>query len=303
MAASPTGLRGPATLERTCPEDERTSPEDERTSPVADAERPLADRARPQGDGGCPELGGVCPRGVRGSPLGEATAPEVVRYTDLVGSCGADCGITRVREREKQAAVALAERLHPNLVWSRPLDRAPAVSFDTLVSLGQRLEELLPVRAIVRMGETGGADAIYLLAGLHAPALCELADGTPVDPEVALVPSETYLRIAFSPFDRFVTIQEIRVAARPASPHQVEIVEEPMAGVEDRRLRTMVKGLQGALRKSGLTLLDMAFLGQRLEGPPQPAFVRDYHEEPTLWSLLFDPAPPTTIRASLVPVG
>jgi len=208
-----------------------------------------------------------------------------------------------VREREKRAALALAERLHPELVWARPPHREPAVSFDALVSIGRRLEELLPVRSIVRVGERGGTDAIYLLAGLHTPALCELADGAPVGPDDVLVPRETYLRIAFSPYDRFVTIQEVLVEARPAPRHQLEIVEEPLAGVVDRRLRTMVKGLQGALRKADLTLLDMAFLVERLAGPAQAAFVRDFHEEPMLWSLLFDPAPPTTIRASLVPVA
>jgi hypothetical protein len=297
------------------PEDERTCPEDERTCPEDERMRPEDERTCPEDERTCPEDEPTRPTGRRAHPHDERTVPQGdrggpqaskswIRYTDLVGSCGADCGITRVREREKRAALALAERLHPHLVWCRPSDRAPAVPFDTLVSLGQRLEELLPVRAIVRTGETGGAaDSLYLLAGLHSPALCELADGTPVDPGVALVSSETYLRLAFSPFDRLVTIQEVRVTARPVSPHQVEIVEEPMAGVSDRRLRDMVKGLQGALRKSGLTLLDMAFLGARLEGPPQAAFVRDYHEEPTLWSLLFDPAPPTTIRASLVAVG
>lgn len=220
-----------------------------------------------------------------------------------MGSCGADCGITRVREREKQAALALAERLHPGLVWRRPSDGvASGVPFDEVVALGQRLEELLPVRAIVRAGDAGAPDCIYLLAGLHEPALCEVVDRDRVDPNHALASHETYLRLAFSPFDRLVTIQEVRVASRPASRRAVEIVEEPMAGVVDRRLREMVKGLQGAVRKATLTLLDMAFLTQPVEGRAQAAFERDFAEQPTLWSLLFDPSPPTTIRASLLAI-
>jgi hypothetical protein len=226
-----------------------------------------------------------------------------------MGACGADCGITRIRDREKQAALALADRLHPGRVWRRLPDREPAVSFDALLAIGRHLEEVLPVRAMVRAAEAGGADAIYLLAGVHAPALCEIADGATIDGGRALVPRETYLRIVFSPFGRLVTIQEVRVVAshshpstRLDAPPSLQIVEEPLAGVEDRRLRTMVKGLQGALRKKNLTLLDMAFLVQPLEGGPHTAFLRDYHEEPMLWSLLFDPIPPTTVRASLVPL-
>jgi|HubBroStandDraft_2_1064218.scaffolds.fasta_scaffold157241_2 hypothetical protein len=226
-----------------------------------------------------------------------------------MGACGADCGITRIRDREKQAALALAERLHPGRVWRRVPDREPAVTFDDLLEIGRHLEDVLPVRAIVRAAEARGADAIYLLAGVHAPALCEIADGATVDGGRAFVPRETYLRVVFSPFGRLVTIQEVRVVAshsppstRSEVPLSLQIVEEPLAGVEDRRLRTMVKGLQGALRKKNLTLLDMAFLVQPLEGGPQTAFLGDYHEEPMLWSLLFDPIPPTTVRASLVPL-
>ncbi len=219
-----------------------------------------------------------------------------------MGACGADCGITRVREREKEAARTLAGRLYPDLVRGRRADRAPAVSFDALLTLGRLLEDLLPVRVIVRPAEGGGADAVYVLAGLHAPSLCEIADGAPSGPLASLIPRETYLRIVFSPFGRFVTIQEVRLTARSPRADKVEIVEEPLAGVEDRRLRTMVKGLQGALRKAGFTLLDMAFLVERLVGRAEEAFVPDVHEEPMLWSLLFDPAPPTTVRASLVPL-
>jgi hypothetical protein len=46
----------------------------------------------------------------------------------------------------------------------------------------------------------------------------------------------------------------------------------------------------------------MAFLARPLEGA-QTSFMREFHDSPTLWSLLFDAAPPTTVRASLVPMG
>jgi hypothetical protein len=155
------------------------------------------------------------------------------------------------------------------------------------------------MRAIVRTLDTQGASVIDLLAGLHAPALLEIADGARVDPSVALSKHEVYLRVAFSPWGRFVTIQEVDVFARPTAV-DVEIVEEPISGVQDVRLRAMVKGLQGALRKARFTLLDMAFLATPLEGE-QGAYVQEFRETPTVWSLLFDAAPPATVRASLVP--
>jgi hypothetical protein len=178
---------------------------------------------------------------------------------------------------------------------------AHAVSHDAMVAIGRHLEELLPVRSIVRSGEDGGTSAIYLLMGLHAPSLCEIADGAgPVDPQ-SVVSHETYLRIPFSPFDRLVTIQEVRVHARWTPEDALSIVEEPMGGVVDGRLRGAIKGLQGALRKAGLTLLDMAFLDEKPAARPQTAYEAQFGEEPTLWSLLFDPAPATMMRASLVP--
>jgi hypothetical protein len=211
-----------------------------------------------------------------------------------MGACGGgECGITRVREEERKVALAVAERVHPGLVWQRVEGVAQVVPFDVVASIARRLEELLPMRAIVRT-----ESAIYLLAGLHAPSLAEIVDAGRADAIEPLPEGEVYLRVAFSPWGRFVTIQEVRLSARVA-PAAVEIVEAPVLGVEDVRLRAMVKGLQGALRKARLTLLDMAFLAKPLEGK-QADYVREFHEEPTLWSLLFDPAPPTTVRVALV---
>src|SRR5580692_7522483 len=113
-----------------------------------------------------------------------------------MGACGADCGITRVREREKRAALVLAERIHPGLVWRRPSSLVtPGVHFDSVVALARRLEEHLPVRAIVRASDAGGPDCIYLLAGLHEPALCEIAEQKAIAPGEVVVPRETYLRV------------------------------------------------------------------------------------------------------------
>jgi hypothetical protein len=214
-----------------------------------------------------------------------------------MGACGKDCGITRVREEERKAALAVAERAFPGLVWRRRGEPPPSITFDAVLSIARHLEDLLPMRAIVR-AESSGVLAIDLLAGLHAPALIEIVRAGPVEAKTSLADHEVYLRVSFSPWGRFVTIQEVRVSLH-ATRETLEIVEEPVLGVVDVRLRAVVKGLQGALRKAHLTLLDMAFLAQRAEGV-QTAYLLEFHEDPTLWSLLFDSAPPTTVRASLV---
>jgi hypothetical protein len=214
-----------------------------------------------------------------------------------MSSCGADCGITRVREAEREAALAVAERIHPGLVWRESArSTAALVTFDAMSALARHLEELLPMRAIVR--EAGPA-AVDLLAGLHEPCLLEIAEQRRIEPELVFREREVYLRVAFSPWGRFVTILEVDVTARNAG-DELEIVEEPLLGVEDPRLRPMVKGLQGALRKARLTLLDMAFLSTPVEGD-QKAFVERFAEAPTLWSLLFDPLPAASVRAFIVP--
>src|ERR1700722_432472 len=131
-----------------------------------------------------------------------------------MGACGSDCGITRVRAAERQAALAVAERAHPGLVWSKARSLSPAIPFDTVVSLARHLEELLPVRAIVRTSGAGASCFIALLAGLHEPSLVEIADGGFSSPSGAIPTSEVYLRVTFSPWGRFVTIQEVVVQAR-----------------------------------------------------------------------------------------
>ncbi len=217
-----------------------------------------------------------------------------------MGACGAGCGITKQREREQQAAVDAAARAYPGWVWRpEPAALSPALPFDAVRALGAELEQLLPVRAIARTAEGSGCDWLYLLAGVHAPCLVEVADGAP--PPRAPRLRETYVRVGLSSLGPFATLQEVRVSARPSRGALI-VVEEPRMGVEDRRLTHIVKGLQGALRKAKIVVLDMAVLVQPPpEDAPQPAYLRAYGEPPARWAFLFDPAPPTTKRAIEIP--
>lgn len=226
-----------------------------------------------------------------------------------MGSCGTTCGINKERQRERARAVKAVERSFPGFVWRVLEEPSPqALAADGITELGRALEQILPVRAIPRLAEIGSCDWLYLLAGLHEPALVEVADAavpnhTPRNnARVELRDRETYVRLGFSPIGRYVTIQEVVCTADHLEEEALEIVETPKVGVEDRRLQVIVKGLQGALRKSKLVVLDMAFL---VEPPPvvvaQDAFEMAFGGEPQLWSFLFDAAPASTTRAHFIP--
>jgi hypothetical protein len=174
---------------------------------------------------------------------------------------------------------------------------------DALAAFARELEGLLPVRAHVRRGEDGDAAWVYLLVGVHAPSLIEAVDGAVGADASALHVEETYLRLGFSALGPFVALQEVRVTR--ASEGGVTVVgEEPLLGVEDRRLQAIVKALQGKLRAEKRVLLDMAFLlqgGRDAKAPPSSdAYVSRYGEAPTLFAFLFDPVPPATPRYALL---
>jgi hypothetical protein len=217
-----------------------------------------------------------------------------------MGACGATCGIQKERERDRQMALAAAERAHPGFVWRpEPLGACGGLSNDAIRELGARLEELLPVRAVVRVGDAG-CDFLYLLAGVHSPCLCELLDGVAPPPRKGAHPSETYVRIAFSPVGRFATLQEA-VFSASLTRAGTAVVEEPVMGVKDRRLQSIVKGLQGALRKARLIVLDMAFVaGPPPVTPAQPAYAQAFAGEPSLWSFLYEGPPPHATRAAVI---
>ena len=168
---------------------------------------------------------------------------------------------------------------------------------DAIVRLGTSLEELVPVRALPRLGDPG-CDWLYLLAGLHRPSLVEIFDGA-LSPSEDMKTAETYVRVGFSRVGPFVTLQEVRMTASPCAAG-AELVEEPVLGVVDRRLAHIVKGLQGALRKANLVVLDMAFLVEPVGAGSQDEFTRAYGGVPCRWSFLFEGTPPTTARAGRV---
>lgn len=205
----------------------------------------------------------------------------------MAGCGGGTCGIQKGREREKAAALrALGHALGGGAT-------SAGLPLDEIARLGAHLEEILPVRAFVRPGgEAGACDWLYLLAGLHPASLYELAEGTH-DPAERTRDEETYVRLGFSPLGPFVTLQEVAMRVEGGDPPL--LFEEPKVGVEDRRLQLIIKGLQGALRKRRLVVLDAAFL---VGSPPAElsAGLGDAQAPSTVWAGLFDPDPPDMQR-------
>lgn len=216
----------------------------------------------------------------------------------MSGCGGGSCGITKVREAERErarrAVIHAYGRRAEQARSAARVERAPEPI--DLAALGRTFEEALPVRAFVAEAEPDDlARWLYLLVGLHEPSLWELREGvarsTPSRAE------ETYVRVGLSAIGRYATLQECVLDATEDR-NLLLVRESPRLGVTDTRLRKVVTCAQGVTRSAGLVLLDIAFLVE-----PAPAALRDdasilarFGREPTMWSLLFDPAPPTTTR-------
>lgn len=215
-----------------------------------------------------------------------------------MSGCGsANCGIQRERERQREQAMEAILDAFPGLRRPGLPPAASPLSSDQQRALGARIEEVLPVRALPRPPDAPGACGwLYLLAGLHRPCLLEL-EAEEEGPQVAALTSdlappvcETYVRVGFSPLGPYVTLQETRLTLTHDE-GTFFLEEQPCWGVQDTRLRAIIKGLQGKLRRERLVLLDMAFLAQPLG-------------DELIWSYLFDPSPPDTSRLSVVgPAG
>ncbi len=207
-------------------------------------------------------------------------------------ACGSTCGITKERARELDRARGRAGEVHDR---RPPVGSPRALSFDALASLGDTLEELLPLRAHVRAGEGGACDSLFLLAGLHEPSLAAIVDDVSLVSHVSgasALHGETYLRIAISPYGRYAVVQEIRAACE-LLPDGLAIVFDPQPGVIDRRLQLPVKGALGALRKARVVVLDLgatlAPLGLEGDG------------DASLWSCLFEATSPLAPTAFWLP--
>jgi len=186
-----------------------------------------------------------------------------------MSACGSNCGITRERERQKDAARALARSL------AACGDEGASPWRDGEVdALAAELGEALPCRVCVVEDE---ATWIHLVATVDERAWVAARELGEAPPERA---AETSLRVGLSRHARYATLQEARFSGSPDGDGWW-IEEDRLAGVDDRRLQTFVKAAQGILRKRKVVCLDAAFLAEP---------VREGSEE-TLWAVLFDRDP------------
>ena len=186
-----------------------------------------------------------------------------------MSACGSNCGITRERERQKDAARALARSL------AGGGDDGPSPWRDGEIDgLAAELGEALPCRVCVVEDDTTWIHLVATVDDRAWVAARELGEAPPARAQ------ETSLRVGLSRHARYATLQETRfTGAREGDGWWIE--EDRLAGVEDRRLQTFVKAAQGILRKRKVVCLDAAFLAEP---------VREGSEE-TLWAVLFDRDP------------
>lgn len=201
-----------------------------------------------------------------------------------MGACGATCGITRERARQREAARALA-------LSARSAGACGAVvrAFgpEEVAQLAARLEAALPCQVRV-LDDPSGAWWVYLVASMSEPTWVDVLGAVGAGPRSGS--EETALRVGLSPLGRYATLQEVTLRGE-LQPDGVYIEEHRAVGVVDRRLQLFVKATQGLLRSLKIVTLDAAFLVEPLEPGG----------DDTVWTALFDPDPMGVTVASFVP--
>jgi hypothetical protein len=205
-----------------------------------------------------------------------------------MGTCGASCGITKTREREREVATGVARRAFPDGRRDTPAwwpATAPFAAGEA-EKLAEALRGALPCRVVVvSPADELAATWVYVVATMGDATWIERREG---DAAAPVETEERGLRVGLSALHRAATVQEFTV--RAAVEGDAAWVEEArVAGVDDRRLQLFVKASQGLLRTMKITTLDAAFLeGFAVEGADP------------LWSLLFDPEPMVSRAGSWV---
>lgn len=204
-----------------------------------------------------------------------------------MGACGAECGIARQRDREREVARSVARAVWPEgRGASSGALAALGVDPERASALATRLVETLPINAIEEPEDLDHVASIYCIATVADETWVGFRNGRCPRPAHR---AERGLRVALSPFGPYATLQEVHLEAQ-CDADGAWIEERRLAGVDDRRLQHIVRGVQGALRKARITALDAAFLAEPyLSG--------------TLWTALFDAGPAVTTRGVYLPAG
>ncbi len=204
-----------------------------------------------------------------------------------MSTCGASCGITKQRAKERDKATSAALRAFAEGRRDTPRwwpDKATFTAAE-VEALAEALRRALPCRAaVVPAADELAATWVYVVATVGAGSWVELREG--LSTRVPTVTEERGLRVGLSALFRAAVVQEFEVRATVDGAN-VWLEESRVAGVEDKRLQMFVKASQGLLRTMKISTLDAAFLGE-------PAVAGG----DALWSLLFD-ADPMASRAGI----
>jgi hypothetical protein len=203
-----------------------------------------------------------------------------------MGACGATCGIQRTRERERDAARALAHRCWPEGPHGDPGAGGEGVDRERAEHLADSLREILPARVMAVHAGADRAASVYCLATTDDTTWLDRREGTGAAP---LRGEDRGLRVVLSPVGLYAALQEVTLLGSDDG-EGVWIEERRAAGVEDRRLQLLVRGAQGVIRRAGLTLLDAAFLAEP-------------HGAGTLWQSLFERDPPASAVGDYAPAA
>lgn len=201
-----------------------------------------------------------------------------------MGACGATCGIQRTREREREAARALAERCWPEGPLGEPGVAGEGVDFARASRLAQTLGEILPVRAVALCADGDRAASVYCLATTDDTSWLDRREGLGASPRRR---EDRGLRVVLSPVGPYAALQEVTLQGSDDG-DGVWIEERRLAGVEDRRMQHLVRGAQAVIRREGITLLDAAFLAEP-------------HGPGTLWQSLFERDAPSSAVGDYAP--
>lgn len=209
-----------------------------------------------------------------------------------MGTCGASCGITKTRDRERDVATATALRAFADGHRDTPRwwPERPTFSAEEVERLAEALRGALPCRVVVvAPSDELAATWLYVVATMADTSWVEWREGATA--ERPTTDEEHGLRVGLSALHRSATVQEFTVRAT-AEGDAVWVEEARPAGVEDRRLQLFVKASQGLLRTMKFPTLDAAFLeGVAAEGGDP------------LWSLLIEPEPMASRAGTWVPLG
>lgn len=218
------------------------------------------------------------------------------------GGCDSRKGTQRTRIGE---IVDHIYGVGPTRAWGQPDDEArfgAGVPRREVQRLARSLAAAAQAPTRFRPGEPEDlCDFVWILCVGREPPLVDVRDGAarPDDSEVpGVVIEEKYLRVALSSVARIAAVQEVTLALDGEAG---TIREASRPGVFDPILLKRMQKVVSLLEASDIAHLDFGLLDVPLEGAGEGDYVERYGVPPRLVNFLFQAAPATATRLTLLP--